>query len=52
MIIHKSSHKSLQELVAHPRKFYDKEKIAANGLEVYEVCKKDSMQFSHLQLTS
>ena len=40
MIIHESSHISLRELVAHTRKFYEEEKMAAKDLLECKLCKR------------
>ena len=40
MIIYKSSHKSLGELVTHARKFYDEGKMAAKDGESCKQCKR------------
>ena len=41
MISNKSSHKSLRELGAHARKFYEEGTIAAKDLEECKLCKKN-----------
>ena len=41
MIIYKSSHKSLRELVVHTRKFYEEETMAAKDLYKSVNCAKD-----------
>ena len=40
MISNKSSHKSLRELGAHARKFYEEGAIAAKDLEECKLCKR------------